>query len=431
VKFKYQYQSSGLIYNIFVQTTQLGLFAFLRKIHFYNIKGVPTDKPVLLAVNHPTAFMDPLLLCGFLEPPIFNMTRGDIFAKPFWRKMLESCNMFPVFRAKDGYNDRNRNDEVFNFVFDKLTQRRVVTIYVEGEHHIDKRLRPIQKGIVRIAFGAMEQRGDLLKDLQIIPVGVNYVAGDQYRDEAMVNVGTPIFVSDFMDAYRENPNVATNKLSNAIRIGLKQLCFQLEHEGDDALAEQLLVLHRSENPQSIFPPQIGTNTRFVHEKAVLDNLNTLPLEEKAVLDKKVNHYFNELQKNGLEDLALIQPQYGKFIWLIYVALGFIPYLIGRLFALPFSFVAKKLADAKAKKREFYSSVLYGSGQLMGLIWYLLLLVIALGTMKPIWIAFALLLPLLGWFSVIYVDIWKRFAAVRKAQNHPKLQELLKLRPQAI
>ena len=59
----------------------------------------------------------------------------------------------------------------------------MVTIYVEGEHHLEKRVRPIQKGIVRIAFGACEKLGDDLKDLQIIPVGVNYVAGDQWRDE--------------------------------------------------------------------------------------------------------------------------------------------------------------------------------------------------------------------------------------------------------
>jgi glycerol-3-phosphate O-acyltransferase / dihydroxyacetone phosphate acyltransferase len=424
VKFKYQYQSSGLLYNIFVQTTQLGLFAFLRKIHFHNIKGVPTDKPVILAVNHPTAFIDPLLLCGFLEPPIYNMTRGDIFEKPFWRKVLESCNMFPVFRAKDGYTDRNRNDEVFNFIFEKLTQRRVVTIYVEGEHHIDKRLRPIQKGIVRIAFGAMEQRGDLLHDLQIIPVGVNYVAGDQYRDEAMVNVGAPIMVRDYLEAYQENPNVATHKLSNAIRTGLKPLCFQLEHEGDDALAEQMLTLHRSEHSAAILPPQIGNNDRFLREKTVLDELNALTLEEKEGLKNRVNTHFNELKKYGLEDFALLQPKYGEWKWLLFIIIGFVPYLVGRIFALPFSYTAQKIADAKAKKREFYSSVLFGAAHTLGIIWYSLIIIIALISLKPLWIAFALLIPIISWFSVIYVDIWKRFYAVVKAQNHPQLDELI-------
>jgi glycerol-3-phosphate O-acyltransferase / dihydroxyacetone phosphate acyltransferase len=428
VKFKYQHQSKGFLYNIFVHSTQLGLFVFLRKIHFHNIKGVPADKPVILAVNHPTAFMDPLLLCAFLEPPIYNMTRGDIFAVPFWRKVLESCNMFPVFRVKDGYTDRNRNDEVYEYINNKMLNRRVVTIFVEGEHHIDKRLRPIQKGIVRIAFGAMEQNTSLLEDLQIIPVGVNFVAGDQYRDEAMVNIGTPILVRDYLDIYQQNPNVATRQLTQAIQNGLKPLCFQLEHEGDDVLAEQLLIMHRSENPQPFLPAQVGTNARFLSEKAVLDRLNALPLAEKESLSAKTQQYFAQLEKYGLQDFALLNKKSGSFGWFLLVIIGFVPYLIGRIGALPFSFPAKRIADAKAKKREFYSSVLFGSGQVLGLIWYLLILVIALFSMKPLWIAFALMLPLLGWFSAIYVDIWTKFSAVRKAQSHSKLEELLIQRP---
>jgi glycerol-3-phosphate O-acyltransferase / dihydroxyacetone phosphate acyltransferase len=428
VKLKYQYQSSGLIYNIFVQTTQLGLFVFLRNIHFHNIKGVPTDKPVILAVNHPTAFMDPLLLCSFLEPPIYNMTRGDIFAKPFWRKVLDSCNMFPVFRVKDGYTDRNRNDEVYEYIHQKMLQRRVVTIYVEGEHHIDKRLKPIQKGIVRIAFGTIQQSPDLLQDLQIIPVGVNYLAGDIYRDEAMINVGEPIWVRDFMDDYQQNPSIGTNKLSKSIREGLKPLCFHLDHDGDDELAEQLLRLHRNENPTPIFPVQFGTNIRFLGEKSVLDHLNAMPLEEKAILKSKVSDYFAQLKKHGVDDLGLMQPKYGQPIWLLFIVLGFVPYLIGRLAALPFSFSAKKLADAKAKKREFYSSVLFGAGQLLGLIWYLSVLIVALISFKPLWISLALILPLLGWFSVIYVDVWKRYSSVVRQHS---TTELLRQRPKSI
>jgi hypothetical protein len=119
---------------------------------------------------------------------------------------------------------------------------------------------------------------------------------------------------------------------------------------------------------------------------------------------------------------------GNLAWILFLIVGFVPYLIGRIGALPFSFPAKRIADAKAKKREFYSSVLFGSGQLLGLIWYLLIVVIALFSLKPLWIAFALLLPLFGWFSAVYVDIWKRFLAVRKAQSHPKLAELLNQRP---
>jgi hypothetical protein len=80
--------------------------------------------------------------------------------------------MFPVYRKKDGYGERDRNDEVFDYVKGKLLEGVAVNIFVEGEHHLDKRVLPMQKGIARIAFGTYQDHR--LDDLQIVPVGCNY-----------------------------------------------------------------------------------------------------------------------------------------------------------------------------------------------------------------------------------------------------------------
>ncbi|MBK6997472.1 MAG: 1-acyl-sn-glycerol-3-phosphate acyltransferase [Lewinellaceae bacterium] len=104
MNYRYIRKSHGWIYNILHPVVQLECRMLFRKIYFHNRKGVPANKPVLIASNHPTAFIDPIFLCVFLEPPVYNMTRGDIFRKPFYRKLMEHCNMFPVYRQRDGYD---------------------------------------------------------------------------------------------------------------------------------------------------------------------------------------------------------------------------------------------------------------------------------------------------------------------------------------
>ena len=425
MKFSLRHQSTGKVYPYLEPLSHSMFYGFFRKVHLYNIPGVPSDKPVLLAANHPTAFVDPMLLCCYLDPPIYNMTRGDIFEKPFFRKLMESINMFPVYRMRDGFGGRNRNDDVFEYCVDKLHQKHVVTIYVEGEHHLEKRVRPSQKGIARIAFAAYEQHR--LEDLQIIPAGCSYVSGDRPRDEVMVNVGSPILVKDYWDDYQRDAGGTVQRLCRDIDHALKLVCLHIESETDDELGEQLLALYRSEHTEPPLPVVVYGGTRFAGEKAVLDRLNKLSEEDKNALRVKTGSYFSALEKAGLEDAALWNPRWGSWIWLSFFTAGLLPWLLGYLSSWPLVRLAKYVADAKVKKREFYSSVRMGIGLLAGMPYYLLLILTCLFTGEPLWIALGLSLLLLGWFAQFYMDMWRRWRAARKALASGERERLLSLR----
>lgn len=401
------------------------IWALFRKIHVNNRHGVPTDQPVLLAANHPTAFIEPFILTIFLDPPIYNMTRGDVFRKPFFRKFMESINMFPVFRVRDGYQEKDRNDGVFEFCIDKLLQNRVVTIYVEGEHHLEKRVRPTQKGIARIAFAAYERHQD--KDLQIIPAGCNYAYGDRWRDEAFMNIGAPIYVRDYWADYQRDPGATLLRLCRDIETALKSVCYHLDNQADEQLADQLLALYRSDHPQSVWPFTSYDDQRFKAEKAVLDQLNVLPSDQKEGLSLRAGRYFKALENAGLTDEALQNPGWGSAAWLLFLLPGAVPALVGYLGGRPVGWLSNRVANNKVKKREFYTSVLLSVGYLAGLVYYPLLLLIALISLRATWITAALLLPLLGWFSIIYRDILSRWWAARRASDHPERANLLALR----
>lgn len=400
-------------------------WAFFKKVYFHNREGVPANKPVLLAANHPTAFLDPLLLCAFLRTPLFNMTRGDLFEKPLFRKLLEAANMFPVFRLRDGYTEQDRNDAVFDFCFQKMTEKQVVAIYVEGEHHLDKRVLPCQKGIARIAFNAYEKQP--MEDLQIVPAGCNYMYGDRPRDVAMVNIGQALYIRDYWELYQQHPGRAILSLCRDIELALKELCFHIQSREDDLLGEQLLVLHRSDHPEPLLPTVKFEKRRFLSEKAVLDRMNTLSAEEKVLLRDNVTVYFEALASAGLEDGPLVNPRWGSSTWWLLFAGGFLPFVVGYLSSWSVMRLSHGVANTKVKKKEFFSSVVIGVGFIFGLLYYGALLVFCISTLNPYWIALGLTLPLLGWFSMFYRELWARWNAAKKAERHPEKAKLLAFR----
>jgi 1-acyl-sn-glycerol-3-phosphate acyltransferase len=417
MKYTLRSYSIGKVYYWATIATHTMMWGFFRRIYLNRINKVPTHTPVLLAVNHPTAFVEPCILCIYLDPPIYNMTRGDIFKKPFYRKLMESINMFPVYRVRDGYASRDRNDEVFEYCISRLQQNQVVTIYVEGEHHLEKHVKPSQKGIARIAFAAYERNPNT--ELCIVPVGCNYELGDQPRDTVTINVGEPIPIHTYWEQYLQSSAQTINKLCLDVESALKQLCFHIEDESDYALAEQLLTMHRSDHPTPLFPIVINNTPYFAAEKQVCDQLNQLPVPEKETLRQVVNAYFNELHQAGLTDASISNPTFKTNWWLLFFIGLFPAYFIGFLAAWPVKRFSQGLVAAKVKKKEFVTSVLMGSGFMFGFLFYILLLLISLFTQRPVLIGLALLLPGLAWFSMFYIELWRPWKNCQKAQKHPK------------
>ncbi len=396
-----------------------------RRINLNGLERIPKNTPVLLASNHPTAFIDPVILGVYIKQPLFYMTRGDLFIKPMTRRILESLNMFPVKRTRDGFTDLDRLDEMTQFVLESLEVHQVLCVFVEGMHHADKRVLPIQKGIGRIAFSAYDKlRQD---DLQIIPVGCNYWATDSPRDVASINIGTPIFVKDYWETYQNVPAQATHQLCKEISESIKRLCHHIDDTDDDQLAEQLLTLHRSKYPIGHFPVVHYNNGFFDGEKAVTERLNNLDDADKAKLKKKANNYFEHLKTYNINDEALMHPEWAGASRWIFLVLFFPFFIAGYLARLPIALLAHYGMNRMAQKREFKSSIYLGIEYIVGMLWLLLLFIFALLSQKPFLIGLTMSLPILYWFSTIYPEVATRTFSAFRALQHPERKKLLQER----
>ena len=157
-----------MLYYITKFLSKVGFRVFFRKIYFSNQESIQNDKPIIFAVNHPTAFLDPALIGTFMQPIVHFIVRGDIFNSKMVRAILASLKMFPIFRFRDGYSNLKNNQATLAVCYKSLSRGENILILAEGETKHEKRLRPIQKGTARMAFGAIENGGKNYKRPQHI-----------------------------------------------------------------------------------------------------------------------------------------------------------------------------------------------------------------------------------------------------------------------
>lgn len=178
---------------------KLGLFFYFKKIQIHNTGNIPKDQPVLFLSNHQNALLDALLIATKCGRFVHFLTRASVFKKSIADSLLRSLQMLPVYRIRDGWNNLSKNNPVFSTCAELLQKKEGVVIFPEGSHNLRRTVRPLSKGFTRIIFETLEKYPDI--NLQLVPVGLNFVNAEEFEDSVSVFFGEPIsakaFVTDF------------------------------------------------------------------------------------------------------------------------------------------------------------------------------------------------------------------------------------------
>lgn len=385
----------------------IAIKVFFRKIYLSNMDRVPSDRPVILAANHPTAFMEPCILACFMDRPLHFLVRGDFFKKNVFATLLRALNMLPVYRLRDGgYQGLKNNFSTFEECYRALAEGKTLMILAEGTTKHEKRLRPLRKGAARIALGALEQTPDL--DIAIVPVGANFTYADRFRSDVMIDFGTPIPAKEFFAEYQKNPNKAIGTLTEVLAKELKKSVIIIEEEADEELCEDLFVLNRSERLMPHWPVIIRDGTALEEEKKLADQVNEMSDGTKSDLAKQVRHYFNQLQALHLKDKTVIRKALHFSQDGLILLFGLFPFLVGYIFNyLPLR-AAKFIADTQVKAIEFYAPVMVAVGVGIYLLYSIAWLVIAVVFFSWELLLFILSIPFLGLWSLYYLEVFDRF-----------------------
>ena len=401
-----------LIYKTVANLVKLGLRVYFRKIYFYNDKVVNLNKPVLIASNHPTAFIEPLLIGSTLKKPIFYLVRADVFKDGIIKFFTDAFGMIPVYRFVDGYSNLKNNQDIFRMLYKKLSKNNIIVVFAEGNTIQEKRLRPIKKGTARLAFGCYEKYG--IEDIDIIPAGVNYTYPNQYRKDVMVEFGDPIRMADYMDIYKEHPNRAIVKLTKELQKRMKQFVICIDDKEDELLVEQQFVMNRSDLKNSIFPIKERSNAQLRSEWQIANEVNQMSDAEKTALKTKSQNYFDQLKQHQLKDHSIVNGnQFCTFFRSLFVVLGFIPMLIGTIVhALPV-FLANRHVAKNVKFLEFEAPMRFVINFGLHLVIWIILLITSLVIGNQYFLGFVIAMPFLGYFALVYFDIFRNWNADRR------------------
>jgi 1-acyl-sn-glycerol-3-phosphate acyltransferase len=185
-----------IIYPLLKILVRLGFRFYYRKTIVSYLQQIPKTGPVLLVANHPSSFMDALLIAVFAKRPMHFLARGDAFNNRILAAAFRSFNMLPVYRISEGKENLDKNFETFDAVHEALTKNEMVLIFGEGISENNWDLRKQKKGAARIILRAWKSNTPA-KNTTIVPVGLTYEHFKGAGKSVVVNYGKTLHQTDF------------------------------------------------------------------------------------------------------------------------------------------------------------------------------------------------------------------------------------------
>lgn len=184
------------------------------------------DGPILYAPNHQNAFMDALAIVVTQPRISYFLTQAKVFQNKLGNAFFTFIFMKPIYRERDGMHTVKRNKAIIDSCVDILLEgKHPLTIFPEGNHNLRRSMRPLQKGIARIAFSVLDKNPD--SNLRIVPVGLNYSAHKKFRSDLYVEYGEPILVKPFYQTYLNNNQEGYAALLEALEAKLKPVMIDI------------------------------------------------------------------------------------------------------------------------------------------------------------------------------------------------------------
>jgi len=208
-----------MLYWILKNSIHLGLYCYHKKIEVHGLENIPKNKPVLFLPNHQNALIDVLLVGVDCNRKPYFLARSDVFGGRILNTLFNYVRMIPIYRIRDGRNTLSKNDAVFDSCAQVLGRGKAIVMFPEGNHSLKRRVRPLSKGFTRVLFRALERSPEL--DIQLIPVGLNYLHAEQFPDSATLYYGTPISVQALYD--KEDAQGSIVRIKEAVASQLKTL----------------------------------------------------------------------------------------------------------------------------------------------------------------------------------------------------------------
>jgi 1-acyl-sn-glycerol-3-phosphate acyltransferase len=230
-----------LLYNFLKIPAKLALYFYCRKIIINKKELLQSDGPLLIAANHPSSFLDAAILATLFKHSIYSLARGDAFVNNFYKRLLFSLKMLPVYRISEGAENLEHNYTTFSACIDIFKKNGIVLIFSEGLCKNEWHLRSLKKGTARLAISAWQQG----IPLKVLPLGINYSSFRIFGKNVILNFGE--IITD-PDSYQDEKNLPDGKAVIDFNLKLQQQLKNLVIEAEPSDKEKIKKIFFIQQP---------------------------------------------------------------------------------------------------------------------------------------------------------------------------------------
>lgn len=400
---------------------------------------IPSKGPLLIAVNHPNTFMDPLIIATITRQRVGFIGNAGIFGNKLFDSILRYFHVIPIYRKKDiSPDEKPDNAASFAACHRYFDTSGTLLIFPEGTSHYELKLRPIKTGTARIAL-SYEKLKDYQGNLKITPISLDYSDSLQFRSMLSVNVGQPIFISQYKSACEEDEIECVKALTEEIR---KSLAARIPQTIDKDQETFLINVHRfyttfCETEANLYiNPRKSLTLRTTLAK-LLQDLKFRNEELYCSLQSRLERFYDALESQAVTSGFYTDAFRTKRLPWVYMGYCIIFITLLPFYALGVAanllpyLLPSKLFELLKIDIEYKTSVALVAGLVLFPLFYGLELMlfryfIGAGTVTSL--AFLILLPISGYVAMYYWTNLKRFLrlfrfnfSIRKEEKNAQIQ----------
>ena len=293
-----------MLYTIIRWLTRITLNGYFRKVVVSGLENIPSNGPVIIVANHPSAFMDPMVVGTCTNRSLHFIAAAEFMGRGLkswiYRKQL---HMIPVFRPSNTVGEASSmNNEMFSQCYELLARGGAVMIFPEGNSVTEQRVRKLKTGAARIALGARDHcAGEV--EVSIVPVGLNYANPHRFQSEVFVNIGEPISTKGFTSDQQ-----GAVELTDEIERRLRETVRHVQYEELDSLVKKVELIMKSRPGVK----RDGLDQEFqVHQQLIQSMQAMLEVKPEVItqLEKRVDAYLGKIRQIGISDrsIAALSP----------------------------------------------------------------------------------------------------------------------------
>ena len=260
---------------------------------------VPATGPVIFVANHPSAFMDPMVVAACIGRPTHFLAAAEYFGMGFkswfYKKYL---NMIPVYRPSVLPNETHHNEAIFSSCFELLGKGGALLVFPEGNSITEKRIRKLKTGVARMALGARLSAKHNV-EVEVVPIGLNYANPHRFQSDLFINIGAPISTHTYSP---ENSEVV--RLTDEMEERLKETILHIQHPELDSLVKKIELILKDKFKFDKQSQSTKKETEFVYQKKVIRSIQLLTENHSPLLmelERKLDDYFYKIKTLGISD----------------------------------------------------------------------------------------------------------------------------------